>query len=194
MNNALLHQNENKILMYYLGMPVQLPPELEDFRKKFDPKYKVNEAHATLVAPFSATLMTPELDEHFAYVISQFKQQTIIASDYYITPHGYIFYTFDNSSAQILSEQYDYLHQYPLLVQHKKGGHSFLPHITIGKFESEKEVPLMVRETLPKMCAQQSMLFDRVRLYGILDEPKKRAHVKDYILSGNDKEAACAKN
>lgn len=182
MNNMSTYQTDQKINMYYLGIPVQLSKRLNDFRQKFDPKYNVNEPHATLVAPFSANLMTPELDQHIAQIIAQFKQQTITASGFYITPQGYIFYTFVQSSAELLQALYDRLHQHAALVQHKEKDHPFLPHITIGKFESEHDVSQSVREILPEMCVRQDMLFDRVRLYGILDEPKKRAHVKDYLL------------
>lgn len=183
MNDIRVHQTDQKIAMYYLGIPVKLSEAVDGFRHVFDPKYEVNEAHATLVAPFAASLMSSELNQHFAHTVAQFKQQAITAVDYYITPQGYIFYTFDSSSAALLHDLHDRLHQYPSLVQHKEKGHSFLPHITIGKFESERDVPRLVRDTLPEMCGAQEMLFDRVRLYGILREPKKRVQVRDYMLS-----------
>lgn len=183
MNNKSTYQIECNIEMYYLGIPVQLSKKLNDFRQKFDPKYNVNEPHATLVSPFSANIMTPELDQYIAQTIVQFKQQIITASGFYITPQGYVFYTFDQSSAELLQALYDRLHQHAALAQHKEKGHPFLPHITIGKFESEHDVPQSVREILPDICVRQDMLFDRVRLYGILDEAKKRVHVKDWLLS-----------
>lgn len=180
-----MHQANQKINMYYLGIPVQLSEPVDDFRRQFDPKYGVNEAHATLVAPFSAHLMSNEFDQFIAETVAQFKQQLITAGGFFITPQGYIFYTFDKSSAALLHDLYDRLHQYPSFVEYKEMGHSFLPHITIGKFESERDVPQLVREALPEMSASTNFLFDRVRLYGILQEPKKRAHVKDYLLSKN---------
>ena len=183
MNDIIAHQIDQKIALYYLGIPVKLSEALDGFRHVFDPKYEVNEAHATLVAPFPAALMSPELDQHFSHIIAQFKQQTITASDYYITPQGYIFYTFDTPSDKLLHDMYNRVHQYPGLEERKEEGHPFMAHITIGKFDGERYVPRLVRETLPELCNLHEVLFDRVRLYGILQEPKKRAHVKDYLLS-----------
>lgn len=183
MSEVNTDKTDQKITMYYLGVPVMLSDALDGFRNLFDPKYGVNEPHATLVAPFPAHLMCDELDKHFAHVIAQFKKQVIIASDYYITPQGYIFYTFDTASAQIMSELYDRLHQHSSLESYRERGRPFLPHITIGKFDGEKGIPWLVRSTLPEICERSEIAFDHVRLYGILAEPKKRVHVKDYLLS-----------
>lgn len=176
-------KKHTNIAMYYLGIPVTLSETVDGFRSIFDPKYEVNEAHATLVAPFPARMMTSELDQYFADAAAKFKQQNIAACGFHITSHGYIFYTFDQSSTALLHELHDCLHQYFCLAQHKEKEHSFLAHITIGKFDGERDVPRLVRETLPEICEQQDMLLDRVRLYGILDEHNKRMHVKDYLLA-----------
>jgi 2'-5' RNA ligase len=172
-----------KITMYYVAIPVTLTDAQEGFRDLYDPKYGVNEAHATLVAPFSAKLMTPELDEHFSMVSSEFHKQEITAQGFYISDSGYIFYTFDENSNTLLTAIKKRLHEHSALDEHQHQHQwSFLPHITLGKFEEERRVPELVRSVLPELCHSRVMNFDRFRLYAILNEASQRAHVKDYLL------------
>lgn len=179
----LARRHERNITLYYLGIPVELPDYLDAFREMHDPKYAVNEAHATLVAPFPASLMNEGLSNHFKHEVAQFKRQKIIASDYEITSHGYIFFTFDPESAKLVHALYDRLYDHPALRDRKNQGHYFMPHITVAKFESERRIPRLIRSVLPELCAPYEFLFDRVRLYGILQEPRKREHVQDYFLA-----------
>ena len=171
------------ILNYYLGVPAVLSAEQEAFRAEFDPKFGVNDAHATMVAPFPALLMTLELDLFFSQTVAEFRQQELVADGFYITPRGHIFYTFDQASAAVLVKLYDALYEHPSLHSHKNISRPFMPHITIAKFDNERSVPESVIAGLPALCQPRTMPFDCVRLYGILDLPKQRAHVRDYMLS-----------
>jgi len=170
------------IRMYYVGIPVILSPQVNAFRAQHDPKYGVNEAHATLVAPFPASSMTDELSTHFANVAAAYYTQEMYAEGYHITPQGYIFYTFDTQSAQLLSDIYQRLHDYPFLASRHEN-HPFLPHITIGKCISGQHIPQEVIVEIETICTRYPIKFDRVRLYGILEEPKKRTVMHDYALS-----------
>lgn len=180
MNDTVATHIDHKIITYYLGVPIKLSPEQEAFRAAFDPKFGVNEAHVTLVAPFPAGLMTQELDEFFAHTLVQFKQQELVAQGYHITPRGHIFYMFDPASAVLLIQLYDALYEHPLLHNRKNISRPFLPHATIAKFASAHAVPQEVESGLSALCARRTVLFDRVRLYAILDVPGGRMHVNDY--------------
>lgn len=168
---------------YYVAIPVKLTEAQEGFRDQFDPKYEVNEAHATLIAPFAAKYWTPELDQHFSEVSSEFRKQEITAKDYYITNSGYIFYVFDEPSNALLTAMNKRLHEHTMLEGHQSDHlWKFLPHITLGKFEAKHKVPEFVQSILYDVCQLHVIQIDRFRLYGILNERTKRVHVKDYLL------------
>lgn len=168
--------------LYYLGLPVQLPPALDDFRRRFDPKYAVNEAHATLVAPFPAKLMTEDLSNYFQKLLAEYPAQTVVAQGYHVTSCGYLFYTFDDTASALLLELYNRLYEHPTLAARKETRHTFLPHITVGKFADAKSIPESVISELATLCTPYALPFDRLQLYAILSEPKKRARVRDYLL------------
>jgi 2'-5' RNA ligase len=166
---------------YFVGIPVHIPPAVAAFRQLHDPKSGVNEAHITLVIPFSAKIMSAELTNHFQTVVARFKQFTLIAQQFYITAEGYIFYTFDAPSVELLRELHAQLCQHPLLAA-QLTTRPFLPHITIGKFDSLAAVSENILQQLKEICVPHMFRVDTVRLYEIVDPKQKRVCVADYFL------------
>lgn len=167
---------------YFVAIPVQLPPAVDAFRQQYDPKSMVNEAHITLVIPFSAKIMSDELAQHFNTVIAQCKQFSIVAQQFYITDEGYIFYTFDIQSVTLLRGLHERLCQHSLLTAQLASRFPFLPHITIGKFDSRAVVPPDVTQRVEAICVPHMIVVDKVRLYEIVNPQEKRVVIADYLL------------
>lgn len=123
---------------------------IDEIRGKYDPLESHVRPHITLVFPFSSNIESSELKNHLKGVLSIVKPFRIVLNG--ITPiksfGNYLFLNIKNGKDEII-ELYRRLYTGILEEYHpqwlKSGG--YLPHMTVGKIESEEEYKLAIEET-----------------------------------------------
>lgn len=123
---------------------------IDEIRGKYDPLESHVRPHITLVFPFSSDIEFSELKNHLKNVLSLIEPFRVVFKG--ITPvksfGNYLFLNIENGRDEII-ELHKRLYRGMLEAYHpqwlKSGG--YLPHMTVGKIESEEEYKLAIEET-----------------------------------------------
>lgn len=123
---------------------------IDKIREKYDPLANHVEPHITLVFPFNSDIGTKELREHISSVLSEITPFEIILNG--ITPTNnfgkYLFLNIQKGNNEIIElhkRLYTGILQnyYPVWLK----GIAFLPHMTVGNFDSKEEFEMAINET-----------------------------------------------
>jgi 2'-5' RNA ligase len=123
---------------------------IDRVRLQYDPLANHVRPHITLAFPFESHIETAELKEHISSVLSEIKTFEITLNG--ITPTRnfgkYLFLNIQKGNDEIV-ELHKILYTgilqnyYPEWLR----GKTFLPHITVGSFESEEDFEMAANET-----------------------------------------------
>lgn len=111
-----------------------LDPQIQDFRKRYDPLGALVEPHVTLVFPFELDSPDEVLIEH---VLSKVASTAKFSASIHQRPKtysGYVFLPIDEGTAQV-KELHDLL--YVGLLEQFRPDRLYVPHITIGRVSNE---------------------------------------------------------
>ena len=123
---------------------------IDIIREEYDPLARNVRPHITLVFPFDSNIEANQLKEHISSVLSEVTPFEIVLNG--ITPTNdfgrYLFLNIKKGSNKIIELHkslytgalYDY---YPEWLNQK----DFVPHMTVGNFENEKEFKLAINRT-----------------------------------------------
>lgn len=123
---------------------------IDEVRTKYDPLANHVRPHITLVFPFDSDIETRQLKEHVSSVLLGYKPFEVVLNG--ITPTRsfgrYLFLNIQHGSDKII-ELHKLLYT-GILQEHFPAwlkGDIFLPHMTVGNFDSEETFKLAINET-----------------------------------------------
>ena len=124
---------------------------INEVRTKYDPLANYVRPHITLVFPFDSDIETRQLKEHISSVLLGYKPFEVVLNG--ITPTRsfgkYLFLNLQQGSDKII-ELHKLLYS-GILQEHFPEwlkGDIFLPHMTVGNFESEEIFELAIKRVL----------------------------------------------
>lgn len=135
-------------------------PRIENLRKKYDPNYKKIKTHLTLVYPFEVQKQD-KLKEHIEYCLGGLENFEIIFQKVRKSKN---FLVLDvTTNRQKLLDLYKKLNSGVLAGFENKELSIYLPHITLGFFNSDEELMKVINE-LREIGSNYRVLVDKINL------------------------------
>lgn len=119
--------------------------EIEKLRKKYDPLVNCIGPHITLVFPFVSEISTSELEKHLKSKLRRIGPFKIRLQEITGTVDRFLFLNVKEGNDRLI-ELHDKLYA-NILEEYKDNTYTYVPHVTIGKFNNENEFEQALRET-----------------------------------------------
>lgn len=157
--------------------------KLNSIRKKYDPSYREIWPHMTLVYPFGK-VDGSEIREHINKVIKNFEPFEVSFKKTGKSAKENYLYLLVNKGKKKILKLHEKLHTGPLKNHHNPEMPNYIPHITLGVFDSKEDINEAIK-SLQKKKLNFRFFFDRIHLMEF-DDNNSLNKIEEFYLGGKD--------